>query len=332
MYAYIDESGNSGKNLKDPHQPYFYHMALVSNDNLDENINFKPILDRYNISEIHASAQSDLIESYAKDFLSILSKHDIHFFFRCTEKRTFAYIKLFEAIFDSGENKYADPGIYNNEPLKLALLHYFMKNVENSIAFEFFEKCLMAENQNDAIEKFNVICAEILKSLQKGRNDKINFYISRAIFGAKNFPQNLSIFSDTKNYDIPNLFDWMAIIRDIYFYSKGKNIAIDKVVHDSQEQLKKDMSVVFSMSTKLYPIPQDSLEIKSSARSFGLQSVDVCLYILTHMNKFSNCKNTRELFHFIKNRCSEFYTNQNVLPYANGTNSLTDYIVKHLYR
>lgn len=115
MYAYIDESGNSGGNLQDPNQPFFYHMALLSNDDLDKENEFQKLLKKYNIPEIHGSRQKSIIDSYANDLLTILEKHDIHFLYHCTEKKTFAYIKLFESLFDNYENSFANGQIYKNE-------------------------------------------------------------------------------------------------------------------------------------------------------------------------------------------------------------------------
>ena len=219
MYAYIDESGNSGSNLRDPHQPYFYHMALLSSYNLDLDKKFQELLREFNIHEIHASQQKNLIELYAEKLVFILGQYDIRFFLHCTEKKTFAYIKLFEAIFDSGENKYADPYIYNMDSLKLALLCYFIDSTDKLIAFDFYENCLMTSNLDSSINRFKCICSNISENIKQGKNKLINRYINNVLSGAKVFPQDLSLFSEKKNYDSPNLFDWLPIMREISIYS-----------------------------------------------------------------------------------------------------------------
>lgn len=86
MYAYIDESGNSGQNLQDPNQPYFYHLALLSNDNLDKEEDFQKILTKFNIQEIHGSRHGNLIELHALDLLTIL-KNMISTFSSIAQKR-----------------------------------------------------------------------------------------------------------------------------------------------------------------------------------------------------------------------------------------------------
>ncbi len=69
MFAFIDESGNTGSDLSNPEHPYFYHMALFSSKNLDLDLDgtVRRILTEYNIRELHAHQQSNLIENYAEE-------------------------------------------------------------------------------------------------------------------------------------------------------------------------------------------------------------------------------------------------------------------------
>lgn len=57
MYVYIDESGNSGLNMFDSDQKFFYLIAVVSKVNI-QNIfsrHFDTICSKYNIKELHGN-------------------------------------------------------------------------------------------------------------------------------------------------------------------------------------------------------------------------------------------------------------------------------------
>ena len=45
LYAYFDESGNTGLNLKDEVQPIFYECAMVSSKNVDNDNEFEELND-----------------------------------------------------------------------------------------------------------------------------------------------------------------------------------------------------------------------------------------------------------------------------------------------
>lgn len=329
MFAYIDESGNSGGNLQDPSQPFFFHMVLLSNDDLDKENGFQELLSKHNIQEIHGSRQKHFIDSYAIDLLTILKKHNIHFLYHCTEKKIFAYIKLFEALFDSDENDSANMQIYKKRYLKFALLNYFINTIPQNIAFDFFKNCSLELNKEKALKKFTKICQDIVLCLKKGENNCINTYIETVVRGALNDTSNLSIYPEheCKHYNLPNLFDWMNVLFRISRYAISRNEPINKIIHDEQHHFKEDLDKVYSMCLLLArnnttlnfgnaetvnynPLPVDfnSFEFKDSSHCYGIQTVDVCLYILSHLEQYKSCKNILQLFQFINKKCERYET------------------------
>lgn len=329
MYAYIDESGNSGGNLQDPSQPFFYHMVLLSNGDLDKEKKFQELLSKYNIQEIHGSRQKQFIESFAIDLLTILEKYDIHFLYHCTEKKIFAYIKLFEALFDSDENESANKQIYKNENLKFALINYFINTIPQNIAFDFFKNCSLEINKENALNSFTKICQDIVLCLKNGKNNRINSYIETVVCGALRDPIHLSIYPEQgcKHYNLPNLFDWMNVLFRISQYAIRRKKTIDKIIHDEQYNFKEDLDKVYSMCLRLAknnatlnfgnpetidykPLPFDfnSFEFKDSSHCYGIQTVDVCLYTLSHIEQYKSYKNILQLFQFINEKCERYET------------------------
>ena len=347
MYAYIDESGNTGGNLQDSNQPFFYHMALLSEDNLDKEEDFQKILTKFNLQELHGSRQKNLIESYALDLLTILKKHNTHFFFHCTEKKIFAYIKLFEAIFDSAENKYSNFIIYKEKKTRFALLCYFIDTIDSNIAFDFYNKCTLEIDEEKATKNFTKICQEAFFCIKKGKVNPINSYMVNVIRGALQDTTNLSICSnrDNKKYNIPNLFDWMNLLNNISQYVINKKDSIDKIIHDNQHKFMESIRDVYSFCARLgennavlnfgsfgkiaysaYSQNRDIFDFKNSYQSFGIQATDVCLFIFSHLEKYKESKNTKQLIHFITERCDSFCTNRDVLFKESDMNFLIKYL------
>ena len=73
MYAYIDESGNTGFNLFDPDQPYFLSLAMSSHVDFDEV--FKDRVEHIarlaDVGHLHASQMGiEGVETIAQDVLN----------------------------------------------------------------------------------------------------------------------------------------------------------------------------------------------------------------------------------------------------------------------
>ena len=145
MFVYIDESGNSGKNLKDNNQPYFFHMAMVSKRNIQDDKRFIRILEENSINELHASEYKGNRE-YTNDCIKrIIQENDCYFAIIHIEKSFLAYAKFYDSLFDPYENKRARYQFYYCRPLKMMMLSNFLTLVPKEIMFDFYEKCLLSK-------------------------------------------------------------------------------------------------------------------------------------------------------------------------------------------
>ena len=107
MYAYIDESGNTGFNLFDPEQPYFLSLAMSSHVDFDKV--FKERVERISrfagVSHLHASQMGiEGVETIAQDVLELIQFSQVRFHLAVVSKPDLAAIKFFDAVFDPGEN------------------------------------------------------------------------------------------------------------------------------------------------------------------------------------------------------------------------------------
>lgn len=154
MFAYIDEAGNTGKNNADKIQPIFSYMTLASKINLDLDLDniIRNIFSKFNISELHGAEQNELIELYASDVLKLLRKNSVSFCTSIVEKDFLSYAKLYDTIFDNVENKGARFQTYQIRPLRLFMLSNLCGITPVEIAHDFYENCLFANNEDQAIQ------------------------------------------------------------------------------------------------------------------------------------------------------------------------------------
>lgn len=124
MFAFADETGNTGANLFDEAQPDFYTGALVTRSNFDVVWGGKltSICKRAGIDAVHASVLGVArLDTIAEPPLALLKKADARFFISRVEKRYLLATKVFDTFFDSGEIPAASWHLYNIRLLRLTL-------------------------------------------------------------------------------------------------------------------------------------------------------------------------------------------------------------------
>jgi hypothetical protein len=110
-------------------------------------------------------------------------------------------------------------------------------------------------------------------------------------------------------------------------YATKKNESIDKIIHDEQYNFKEDLDKVYcfclllaknnatlnlgnieTINYKALPFDSNSFEFKESSHCYGIQTVDVCLYTLSHIEQYKSYKNILQLFQFINEKCERYET------------------------
>ena len=132
MYAYIDESGNTGFNLFDPAQPYFFNVAMSSPVDFDDV--FRSRVNRIargaGVEHLHAREMGvDGVEAAAAALIELVEFSQVRFYFAAVDKQDVAALKVFDALFDPGENPAAPTAAYALRVLKFGLLFDFLSLV-----------------------------------------------------------------------------------------------------------------------------------------------------------------------------------------------------------
>ena len=152
MFAYVDETGNTGGNLFDPEQPWFITIGLMTKANFD-------VLERNLFSARDANGEIDFhanevgfekIEQIAPRLLIVAKKRDARFFISRVEKLYLATTKIVDTVFDSYENKAVPWNVYNLKYLKLILLFKLAYFVLDEDMVKLFWDSLMHKNSKTA--------------------------------------------------------------------------------------------------------------------------------------------------------------------------------------
>jgi hypothetical protein len=304
MFAYVDETGNTGGNLFDPEQPWFVTIGLMTKANFD-------ILERTLFQAHDANGETDFhanevgfekIERIAPRLLAVSKKRDARFFISRVEKLYLATAKVIDTVFDSYENKAVPWHVYNLRPLKLILLFKLVHYVLDENMVKLFWESLMHKNSKRASELFVDACKAILVRVDN-LTDKRSREIAREAFtwAIENYDR-ITVHSETKliRYGhMPNMVAFTNLIDGIERQSQAWGNAVKIIKHDRQTQFEKSLAFAHELCANADPTPIEwpsmgkySLQkvngskfvVANRFESPGIQLVDIVLWLFGRMN------------------------------------------------
>jgi len=299
MFAFVDESGHTGANIRDEKQPTFFYLAIISRLNIGELVKerIQKICKEFDVDRIHASELGEKNELFAGEILKILKEFSPHFVIVEIEKKYLALAKAFDTLFDSGENLGARNHVYNFRALRLLLLFNFSLLIDEDLVYDFYDKCLFSESQQAANIELIRFCKE-LNSRIIGQFDKRSEEIIRDTLGwAIKNPDAITTYNARKDdrwRHLPNVVAFVPTMQVMAHLAKARHTRIIKIVHDEQIQMAKILEEAHQFSsfanapnfikfadnpTMLFKqLKGSKFEITSSKKNVGLQVVDFVLY------------------------------------------------------
>ena len=298
MFAYVDESGNTGKNIFDQAQPDFFIGALITKTNFDvlHSKHMRSISLRAGVPALHASVIGmGPIEAAAEDILRLLKKIDARFFVSRVEKRYLLATKVYDIFFDSGENAAASWSAYNIKPLKMLLCFKVATLITEQIAHDFWDM-LMARNEKLAREKIPGICNDLLAQVPSLPDARSREVVSETLAWSREHPEALDIFiagRQAKNGHMPNMVAFGNLLDGLEGFSKRWRRPIKKIIHDRQSQFEGSLAEWHKMfsSASDEPIHRpgetivfqkvagSTFEVSASDDSAGIQIADLILWL-----------------------------------------------------
>ena len=298
MYAFVDETGNTGKNLFDKAQPDFFTGALVTKSNFDvlHSRTLREICQRNGFDSLHSAVLGiEPIEQAAPEILSLLRSVDGRFVISRVEKKYLLATKVFDTFFDSGENPAASWHVYNFRFLKLVLSFKVATLLTEQISREFWAM-LMARTEKDARRRIPAICDSILARVPLLSDQRSRDLVTEALSWSRRHPEALDIFINrrqAKNGHMPNMVAFANLLDGLEHLSKRWKRPLKKILHDRQSQFERSLAEWHRMfstasdepihrpgeSVVLQKVAGSTFEVSASDNSPGIQVADLALWI-----------------------------------------------------
>ncbi len=298
MYAFVDETGNTGKNLFDKAQPDFFTGALVTKSNFDvlHSRTLREICQRNGFDSLHSSVLGiEPIEQAAPEILSLLRSVDGRFVISRVEKKYLLATKVFDTFFDSGENPSASWHVYNFRFLRLVLCFKVATLLTEQISREFWAM-LMARTEKDARGRIPAICDSILARVPLLSDQRSRDLVTEALSWSRRHPEALDIFINrrqAKNGHMPNMVAFANLLDGLEHLSKRWKRPLKKIVHDRQSQFERSLAEwhrMFSTASDepihrpgetvvLQKVAGSTFEVSASDNSPGIQVADLALWL-----------------------------------------------------
>lgn len=299
MFAFVDESGNTGQNLFDEAQPVFSTMALLTRDDFDATKG--PALAKLcadqGVVELHAAELGvDGIERIARPLVSILMSAQARFAFSRVEKRYLLATKIFDAIFDVGENFGAHGQIYNVRPLRLIMTFKLASIVPEALARDFWS-AMMSRRAEDAAAGLVAFCDSIVVLVAGHRDRRFAQVVTDTMAWARDNPEAIYLHSSGKlarQGHMPNTVAFGNLMGGMELQSKAWGRRIELIRHDRQNEFAGALAFWHDMYANASPEAVDlmlgekfvmqkgygsRLEMTDSAHSAGIQVTDVLLWL-----------------------------------------------------
>lgn len=292
-FAYADESGNSGLKLFGDQQDTFWTGTLISFADLDTSYAtlHRELLELTGKSELHGNELGfGRIERVAGRLAWFIREKKLRFSFVRIFKPYLATSKMFDLAFDSGANPAVPPQAYGVRLLRLINLLHFAQLLSKEDLNEFWELF-----QAQSPDRFGKLLGVIRDRVQGTPYDKRSVQIlTESLDWASKHPD--AVLDPFDEGDSPNFVAFTALFDHLHAFHKETGHTIGSFVHDEQDQFVPKFSEAFEFLTNFHgdessplsvisdisPISSFdcNLLVRSSKDSFGLQLIDVCMWMV----------------------------------------------------
>lgn len=293
LFAYTDESGNTGLNLFDPNQPYFWTGTLLTNSDVDSTglDQHKTWLSMLGTKELHGNELGiGKLNNIAASLKSFLETHRSRFVFTKIEKRYHAAARFAFTILDSDFNKAVSPiydltSVFHRKMSRdiFSFLSYgetkafwsayetrdlsIIIRILNNLRLRIFERHPDARGRELLLDAVNYACANAKSIFRSRRSDK----------------------------DSPNVLALDLLLEGIHEITSDSS----KVVlfrHDEQKQFGKSMAESFDLAKNVRGFTEPAtlifrmekverfacpIQLVPSHGSIGLQIIDLVIYLMS---------------------------------------------------
>ncbi|MBG1231096.1 DUF3800 domain-containing protein [Aestuariivirga litoralis] len=304
FFAYVDETGNTGHNIFDPAQPDFFSGALITKGDFDLNFGkqISAISQQLNTEALHARVLGiGKIETVASQLLRILESAEATFFLSRVEKKYLLASKMFDVLFDSGENPAVPWQFYNLRGLRLIGVFKLSALIEEQTAKKFWASILEPDTKKAHGILFEV-CEELLANIGNLPDEGSRKVLSEGLSWAKSHPEAIQVYTEhdlSKHGHFPNLVAFSNLLRGLQSLSEERKKPVHTIKHDQQSEFEKTLQMwhgLFSNASgdeikwagetyKMQSVPGSEFKVLEDTASAGIQIVDVVLWLYSQTRK-----------------------------------------------
>ena len=297
MHFYVDETGQTGRNLFDKTQPVLSYGVLSSEADLDKvaEADLAALRKTLGVERLHAAELglhrlSDLVDT----LLVLQKKHRIRFDIWQVVKRDHAIISFFDQVFDQGMNP-AVPWSAYWTPLRYPLLLNLSNLFDDELAEKAWRARLEAHDERSC-SLFSEVCGVLLQrvhSLGDARSvELITDALSWAMVNFDELGYNCKTNKE-KLQIMPNMIGFQSVLHGICSRLGAPNRKADIIVdqqsqfNTTQRELNEFYYQIRDMPWELGPglpvmnmknMPAEPLVFQSGTKSAGLELVDIYLW------------------------------------------------------
>jgi hypothetical protein len=305
MFAFVDETGNTGANLLDDQQPDFFTAALITKTNFDMvyDAAIAKLAKKFGDGPLHGK---DLgfgrCEEMAPDLLKIFKKADARFFISRVEKRYLLASKIFDTFFDSGENAAASWHVYNIRPLRIILALKVALIVDEETAKQFWAM-LLERNEKRQQAALPEICQALIDRVDELPDQRSRDIVTETLSWARDNPETIHVHLDSRqarNGHMPNMVAFANLLDGLEGFSKRWNRGVRRITHDRQSEFDKTLAAWHELYSHASPEPiqlfmgetqvlqkvvGSEFDVKADSDSAGIQAIDVVLWLYLQFTK-----------------------------------------------
>jgi hypothetical protein len=301
MYAYVDETGNTGNRIFDLNQPLFITAAMMTRGNFDiiQKVGVTAAAKKAGVQALHANELGiGNVEDIAPDLLKLVKAANARFFLSRLEKRYLAATKVIDTYFDCGENLAVPWQIYSLRKLRLLLTFKLAKFVLTEEIAQTVWDCLTSTREGTSITLFVEGAKALLANAHRLPDARSQQVVTEAMNWAIDNPENFaSSRAESKAFRYshsPNFVAFTSLVRGIDEASKVWDSPVREIVHDRQTEMETVFRIYHEIVTNAsetvfrWPgdaplsmrlVPGSALRMATEETSPGLQVIDVILWL-----------------------------------------------------
>ncbi len=298
IYVYVDESGNTGKNIFDPSQPDYLAGALISKGDFDlrHTDRIKAIAAKIGATAIHGNELGlNKLETIAPNLHELLHSAGTHFFVSRVEKKYLLATKMFDVLFDSGENAAVAWHHYNFKALKIILAFKLGHIIDHNIAREFWSILLMVR-EDDARKALPPLCEALKLRLDLLPDQRSREILAEGLDWLVKHPECVQFATEqklAKKGHFPNLVAFANLLEGLQHLSQLWKKKVARITHDEQNEFGRALESWHDLFSNAAPdviewagesyslqwTPGSRFVMKSDDTSVGIQIADTTLWL-----------------------------------------------------